>query len=286
MIDLHLHTYYSDGTLSPEDLVKRAAERGVKTIAITDHDGLNGIPEALEAGKKYGVEVIPGIEFSAGMEGDELSNSVLDYSGQEIFMHILGYNIDINNDGINKAVIEIRKKREERNVKLLEVLNKLGYEIKNDDLLQRPGQDYVGKPNFAFAMVKRGYVDTPKDAFAPGNYLRHPEARKVHREKIHAKEAVSLIRNAGGKAVLAHPLKIAFLGSGKDGYYDRLESLLDRLQEWGLSGMECHYSSHTAEQAEKLADIAERRGLTVTSGSDFHGPGFYPGVDIGVVRQE
>lgn len=283
MIDLHLHTYYSDGTLSPEELVRRASERGVKTIAITDHDGLNGIQEALEAGERFGIEVIPGIEFSAGMEGEELPYSSLDYPGQEIFMHILGYHIDIHDKALNEAVKEIRQKREERNARLLAVLNRLGYKMKDDDLLQRPGQDYIGKPNFASAMAKMGYIDSPKDAFAPGKYLRHPDARKVHREKIHAKKAISLICNAGGKAVLAHPMKIAFLGSSREDYYIRLEALLDQLQEWGLSGMECYYSSHTEEQAEKLSEIAARRALLITSGSDFHAPEFESRLDIGVV---
>lgn len=272
MIDLHLHTYYSDGTLSPEALVKRAAERGVTTIAITDHDGVNGISEALEAGKKYGVKVIPSIEFSTGIEDED----------RQIYMHILGYNIDIDNEPLNRAVEEIRRKREERNIKLFQAFNKIGIRMDKEDLLQRPEQDYVGKPNFALAMTKRGYINNPKDAFIPGKYFRHPEIRKIHREKIHAREAISLIIGAGGQAVLAHPYKIAFLENGNEGYYERLESLLDRLQEWGLSGMECHYSSHTPEQAEKLVEIAKKRSLLITSGSDYHGPDFNPALDIGV----
>lgn len=277
MIDLHLHTYYSDGTLSPEEIVKRAKKRGVTTIAVTDHDGINGVSEALIAGMEYGINVIPGIEFSTGM------NEVhLEY---DIFMHILGYGIDINNENLNQAIEEIRKKREERNAKLLNALNTIGYKITKEDLYQRQGQDYIGKPNFALAMVKKGYVSCPKEAFTPGKYLRHPEVRKVHREKVHVQKAISLIRNAGGKAVLAHPFKIAFLRNEKEGFYERLEDLLDQLQGWGLSGMECYYSSHTSEQISKLAEIAERRDLIVTFGSDFHGPEFDPKLDIGVVEK-
>ncbi|MDD4583243.1 MAG: PHP domain-containing protein [Eubacteriales bacterium] len=275
MIDLHLHTYYSDGTLSPEALVKRAARRGITTIAVTDHDGVNGISEALEAGNKYGVKVIPSIEFSTGIGNED----------QQIYMHILGYHIDINNEPLKRAVEEIRKKREERNTKLLRTLNKIGFQMDKEDLLQRPEQDYVGKPNFALAMTKRGYINNPKDAFTPGKFLRHPEIRRIHREKIHVREAISLINGAGGKAVLAHPYKIAFLKCKNEGYYERLERLLDSLQEWGLSGMECYYSSHTPEQAEKLVEIAKRRGLLITSGSDFHGPDFNPALDIGVTGE-
>lgn len=276
MIDLHLHTYYSDGTLSPKALVLRAAERGVKKIAITDHDGFDAIPEALSAGRKYGIEVIPGIEFSAGME----------VYGNQVFMHILGYNIDIYNKDINEAVVEIRKKRNERNEKILQALGQIGYSLKKKDLLDRPGQDFIGKPNFALAMVKKGYINSPQEAFTKGKYLKHPNIKKIHRQKIHTKKAISLINNAGGEAVLAHPFKIAILNKREQDFYQELEKLLDILQQWGLSGMECYYSKHTNEQAEKLSSIAMKRGLKVTSGSDFHGPEFDPLLDIGVVVPE
>ncbi len=282
MIDMHLHTYYSDGTMSPEDLIKRAAERGVRTLAITDHDGFNGITEALEAGERYGVEVIPGVEFSAIMAGEELDSPPPHYIGDIISIHILGYQIDINNKELKEAVDDMREKRRERNHKLLSALNKIGYRIGEEDLLQRKGQDFIGKPNFALALVKKGYVKSPREASTPGLYLRHPEAREIHREKIHVRKVISLINGAGGYAVLAHPMKVRFPDKDEAHVYERLELLLDRLRAFGLAGMECYYSSHTADQAARLVEMAKARGLMITSGSDFHGPDFDPGIDIGV----
>ncbi len=300
MIDMHAHTYYSDGTLSPSELVKRAAERGVKTLAVTDHDGFNGIEEALAAGEQYGVTVIPGVEFSTLMKGEELNSPPAHYIGSIINMHILGYEIDIHNEELKKAAEDMRRKREERNRKLLSALHKVGYQLSEEDLLQREGQDYVGKPNFALALMRKGYIKSMKEAYTPGFFLRHPEARKVHREKIHVEEAISLIRKAGGYAVLAHPLKVKFPerkgaevsgpattagtveNPGANDKFEQLPLLLDRLQEWGLAGMECYYSTHSEDEAARLAAMAEKRGLRITSGSDFHGPDFYPGLDVGV----
>lgn len=286
MIDMHLHTHYSDGTLSPAELIRRAAERGVKTLAVTDHDGFNGIEEALEAGDRFGVTVIPGVEFSTIMKGEELDLAPAHYAGEIINMHILGYEIDIQNEALVKAVEEMRKKRQERNRKLLSALNRIGYKIGEEDLLQRKGQDYVGKPNFALALVKRGYAKSAKEANTPGHFLRHPEARQIHREKIHVREAISLIKNAGGYAVLAHPMKVKFPGEERCHVFERLEPLLDKLQEWGLDGMECYYSTHTKEQAARLVDMATGRGLLITAGSDFHGPEFDVHVDIGVTTKK
>lgn len=281
MVDLHLHTYYSDGTLSPREVVSRAASRGVMTIAITDHDGLDGIPEALKAGEEYGVKVIPSIELSTAISERELDVSFDGQSNPDIFLHILGHDINIENAALNQTVLKIRRQREARNRKLVDVLNRIGYRIDEADLKQNQ-KGYIGKPNFAIAMAQLGYVKTPKEAFTPGLYLRHPEVKKVHREKIHTREAIALIRGAGGQAVLAHPLKIGFLYQTGEDPFDRLEKILNRLQEWGLSGLECHYSTHTSSQALHLAEIATKRGLVVTSGSDFHGPEFDPNLDIGV----
>ena len=286
MIDMHLHTYYSDGTMSPTELVRRAAERGVKTLAITDHDGFNGIKEALEAGEKFGVEVIPGIEISTNMKGEELDGVPDHYAGEIINMHILGYETDIQNEELRKAVEYMREKRQERNRKLLSAFNRIGYRISEEDLLQREGQDYVGKPNFALALVKKGYIKSTREASTPGHFLRHPEARKIHREKIHVRKAISLIKNAGGYAVLAHPMKIRLPKEENSDLFERLELVLDKLQEWGLAGMECYYSTHTKEQGERLADIAKKRGLIITAGSDFHGPEFDYNIDVGITSKK
>ncbi|MDD3169633.1 MAG: PHP domain-containing protein, partial [Eubacteriales bacterium] len=180
MIDLHLHTYYSDGTMSPEELVAFAKENGVETIAITDHDGMRGLAEGTEAGERLGVHVIPGIELSTE-----------DDAG--IYMHILGYCFDLNNEALNREVELIRRKRAERNEKLLAALHKIGCRISKDDLQLRDGQDYVGKPTFALALMRKGYISSPKEAFKEGRFMRSEVVRSVHREKISAKKAIELI---------------------------------------------------------------------------------------------
>jgi predicted metal-dependent phosphoesterase TrpH len=233
MIDLHLHTYYSDGTLSPKELVHLAKSRGIKTIAITDHDGISGISEGLKAGMEQGVRVIPGIEFSTADD-------------EGAYMHILGYGIDINNNELNKEIQNIRQKRKLRNKKLLQALNDIGCKITKEDLQLRRGQDFIGKPIFAMALVKKGYINTPKEAFEEGKYLRSDAARRVHREKISVEKALRLIHNAGGVAALAHPMKVSRLGeTSTEDYFIKLDQLISRLKTLGLKGMECYYSSHT-----------------------------------------
>ena len=164
MRDLHLHTYYSDGTLSPEEVVKRAADKGIRTIAITDHDGLKGISEALNAGEKYGVKVIPGIELSAKVYKEDFTSSNF-IPTRDVFIHILGYDIDINNEELNQEIENIRQKRIERNMKLLAKLNYIGCELNVGDLFKCAQKDYIGKPNFALALMEKGYIKNPKEAF-------------------------------------------------------------------------------------------------------------------------
>lgn len=269
MIDLHLHTYYSDGTMSPEDLVKLAKERGVTTIAITDHDGMGGLDEGLEAGKRQGVHVIPGIELSTEDE-------------QGVYMHILGYCFDRDNEDLKKEVEMIRRKRVERNEKLLAALREIGCKLSSEDLQLWEGQDYIGKPTFALALMRKGYVSSPKEAFKEGHFMRSDAVRSVHREKISAKRAIELIRGAGGVPVLAHPMKIYHLTKNEgDDFFGELDKQLIKLKRWGLAGMECYYSSHKLTDTERLVAMAMEHGLALTAGSDFHGEEFDKNIIIG-----
>lgn len=138
-----MHSYYSDGTMKPTDLVRMYKEKDYDMISLTDHDGVDGIAEAMIAGEALQIKVIPGIEFSTGY----------DFDGRELELHMLGYYIDIENEALKARLTEIRKDREVRNEKLLAHLNNLGYELTYEDLLQRRGQTYVGKPNFARAIA-------------------------------------------------------------------------------------------------------------------------------------
>lgn len=274
MIDLHLHTYYSDGTLSPEDLVLQAKNLGIDTIAITDHDGMQGLEEGMKAGKKYGVQVIPGIELSTE-----------DDSGA--YIHILGYGIDSKNKQLATEVDMIRQKRVERNKKLLNALNKIGCNITEEDLQLRSGQDYVGKPIFAMALVNKGYITNPKEAFVEGNFMRSEQVRKIHREKISTKRAIELIKGAGGISVIAHPMKIAFINKVREcEIFARIDDLLVKLKNLGLDGMECYYSKHLLHDTEQLVELAKKHCLIVTAGSDYHGPEFDDKLTIGTFQRD
>lgn len=269
MIDLHLHTYYSDGTMSPEELVLFAKKRGIETIAITDHDGLGGLAEAAEAGERLGVHVIPGIELSTEDE-------------EGVYMHILGYCFDRENRELKREVEWIRRKRAERNEKLLAALHQIGCKLTREDLQLREGQDYVGKPTFALALMRKGYVSSPKEAFREGRFMRSDVVRSVHREKIPARRAIDLIRGASGFSVLAHPMKISHMtkSSGED-FFLRLDRQLEKLKDWGLAGMECYYSSHSLQDTKRLVEMAKAHDLIVTAGSDFHGVEFDKSITIG-----
>lgn len=269
MIDLHLHTYYSDGTMSPEELVVLARNNKVETIAITDHDGMGGLAEGMEAGKRLGVHVIPGIELSTEDE-------------EGVYMHILGYYFDWDNEALKNEVEAIRRKRVERNEKLLAALREIGCKLTKEDLQLREGQDYVGKPTFALALMRKGYVSSPKEAFKEGRFMKSDVVRSVHREKISAKKAIELIRGAGGIPVLAHPMKISHLTrrEGED-FFERLDKQLSKLKSWGLSGMECYYSSHLPQDTSRLVQLAQKHQLIVTAGSDFHGTEFDKTITIG-----
>lgn len=277
MVDLHLHTYYSDGEQSPREVVRIASFQGITTLAITDHDGTAGIQEALEAGAEFGVRVISGIEFSTE-----------DPCGAQI--HLLGYGIDPLEPGLQLEITKIRRAREERNEKIMEALEQMGYPISYEDLGVFPGSEYIGKPVFARAMVAKGYIESPPDAFQDGRLLRSEEIRRIQKEKISVKRAIQLVRHAGGISVLAHPLKIGWLGSRDTTTLaqrlEKLESLLHLLIPYGLQGMECYYSKHSQEETEALVAMAKKEGLLISAGSDYHGPSFQPTLPGGLVHPE
>ena len=166
-VDYHIHTWFSDGAASPASIVEQAKEHGYEKIAITDHDGTDGVKEALEAGKKAGLEVIPGIE---------LATETRDGVG----LHILGYYIDIQNKLLKETLDDLKSKRETRNKRLLRLLADMGYPLSGEDLQMRPEQNFIGKPVIARALVKKGYISKPKDAFKKGVLLDSKEdAREV-----------------------------------------------------------------------------------------------------------
>ena len=257
-VDYHVHSWCSDGTMKPTELVRKYHEEGYDIISITDHDGIDGIAEALIAGEALKIQVITGVELSADFEG--------------INLHILGYKFDHENEELQEKMEELRGYRKERNEKILAALQNMGYDITMEDAKQRKGQKYIGKPNFARALVAKGYVGSVKEAFAEGVFLNAPEIRAIEKKKMTAEEAIKLIAQAGGMAVLAHPAKIKKIGErGSEEYWKNFEELLRSLKKIGLKGLECFYPEHTEEEQLKFAVLAGKFHLHMTEGSDYHG---------------
>ena len=259
--DYHIHTYYSDGTLSPTEIVKWGKQEKLDQMAITDHDGIDGIPEAMIAAEALDMIVIPGIEFSVDEPGD-------------ITMHMLGYYIDSSNEKLQKKLSDVKAKRKERNDKLMAALSDLGYPLDYEDIKKRGGKDYLGKPDFARALVEKGYISEFAEAFESGRFLMSEEIGRIKKEKMSAKEAIELIAGAGGIPVLAHPMKVFGL---KGDYFEALENLIVTLKKYGLKGIECVYPEHSEEETRRLISIAEKHKLHITQGTDYHGPKEYPG---------
>ena len=270
--DLHLHSYFSDGTMSPTALVERADSLGQNKIAITDHDGIDGVEEAVRAGEKLGVEVVPGIEFSTSMK-----------DGPKI--HMLGYGIDIYDRRICLVLDALKDIRRERNVRLLKVLGEMGYEISADELEQGDGRTYIGKPDIAIVMAKKGYIKDPNDAFGPGGVFSTPEVKAVKKSEIDTIDAMRLIHVVGGITVLAHPGKLKRLKKpddpqqtaekGTDDFYRAVDALVERLiVEGGLDGIECRHTDHKERDCVEFEKTAKKYNLIITGGSDYHGPEF------------
>ncbi|MGM9572564.1 MAG: PHP domain-containing protein [bacterium] len=246
-IDLHVHTTASDGTLTPGEVVSLAQKKGLTAIAITDHDTVWGIEEALAAGKKTGVEIVPGIELSVAYEKE---------------MHILGYYIDYKNLFLQNKIKKLEQFRLQRNPLIIKKLNLLGLEIELGEVEEIVSGNIMGRPHIAQVMLKKGYVNTVNDAFA--KYLAEGKPAYVEKKRISIQEAIATIHSAGGCAVLAHP---KYLGLSKE----KLDLLLDELISYGLDGMEVYYGGHSLSEQICYKDLAVKKGLIMTGGSDFHG---------------
>lgn len=245
LVDLHTHTTYSDGLLSPAALVEEAAARGLRVLALTDHDTVAGIAEAQAAGDRLGVEVVPGVELSTSF-------------GQGDGVHLLGYLMDIEHPLLLEGLAGYAQARAERMVRMIERLRQCGAPVDPERVHTIAGHGTLGRPHLARALVEAGYATDLPDAFT--RYLGWGKPAYVPRPLVAPRDAIALVRAAGGVTVLAHPF-----------YLDDLENVLDRLVPAGLAGLEVDYGSYTPEEREILRDIAARRGLIATGGSDFHG---------------
>ncbi|MCH8038954.1 MAG: PHP domain-containing protein [Nitrospinae bacterium] len=259
-IDLHLHTTYSDGSVPPAEVVSLAHKASVTALAITDHDIVDGIPEALEAGTQLGVEVIPGIEISSRWEEKET--------------HILGYFLKWQDPELQKCLADHRISRHTRNPQIVEKLNKFGLSLTYDEVKAKGHSASIGRPHIAQVLVEKGYVNSVKEAF--DRYLGVGGDAYIPRELPEAREAIDWIRKAGGVPVLAHP------GWTKQKGED-LKKFCKKLKEAGLLGIEVFYSTHHPRQTSEYLGVARHLDLLVTGGSDFHGV-TKPGIEVGIGR--
>jgi predicted metal-dependent phosphoesterase TrpH len=247
-IDLHAHTTASDGSLTPEELVRLAKQQGVATLAVTDHDTIAGLSQAVTEGRQAGVEIIPGIEISCLFGETEL--------------HILGYFINPDDPHLGPALAQYLASREERNPRIVQRLQELGCVLTYAEIKAAAGTATVGRPHIALALVRRGYVNSVSEAF--DRYLADDAPAYIPRLLPSPAEAIGLIRQIGGIPVLAHP---AYASRLKEPF----EQVCETLKGLGLLGIEAIYSSHNRRQTDRYRSISSNQGLLITGGSDFHG---------------
>ncbi|MCM8780018.1 MAG: PHP domain-containing protein [Candidatus Omnitrophica bacterium] len=253
--DLHLHTNFSDGTYSPQELVRRAAEAGIDCIAVVDHDSVDGIKPAQEAARSKNIEVIPGIELSCEHNNSEV--------------HILGYFIDYADVKLTDNLAFIRKIREARIYEMVEKLKASKVDIKAEDIFALSATKNVGRMHVAQALINKGYVSSAGEAFY--KYIGDNSPAYVCGFKLKPKEAIELIASAKGIPVLAHPYTL-----GND-------ELIVEFIEYGLRGLEVYYPEHTNSKTIFYENMARQYGLLATGGSDCHGRA-KPEISIGAVK--
>jgi predicted metal-dependent phosphoesterase TrpH len=255
-VDLHAHTTASDGTLSPRELIDLAAARGLRWLGVTDHDTVDALAEARRHGAEAGVTVVPGVELSTTERGAEV--------------HVLGYGVDPDNGPLRDALAALAAARVRRIEQMIDRLRDAGYAIDGDAILAQAEIGSIGRPHVARALIAIGAVGSVDEAFR--RFLTPGAPGWVPRERFTPEEAVTLLVEHGAVPVLAHPFSTG-----------NIPAILDRLAPIGLLGMEVWYGEYDVTQREELCEIALRRGLVGTGGSDYHGPDFREGRELGSV---
>jgi len=256
-VDLHVHSTRSDGTYTPSQLVDYAIEKGLKAFALTDHDTVDGIEEALEAAEGKSIEVIPGIEYST------------EYRKRDV--HIVGLFIDYKAPVFLEYLKRFQDSRIERNHKLCRNLQGAGFDITYDALLEEFPNAVITRAHYAKYLLAHGYVKSMVEAF--DRYLGDHTPYFVHREKITPEEVIDITRRAGGIPILAHPT-LYKLGR------EQLDILVSTLTDAGLMGLEAIYSTYSPSEESQMKALAKKYNLLISGGSDFHGA-TKPGLDLG-----
>ncbi|MBQ6234362.1 MAG: PHP domain-containing protein [Clostridia bacterium] len=248
--DLHTHSNVSDGTATPREVVAHAARENLKLVALTDHDSIMGVTEALEAGKEFGIPVLPAVEMDNEWRHE---------------LHIIGLDVDPNNPTLIRALEIARDRRERRNRIIYSRLKEAGYDVQ--PLVGRP-ESTTTKLHIAHALIKAGFANDVRDAFA--RYLRPGQVGYYTEPRFTPQQVIDIIHIADGLPILAHPCHIR----------DNPNGLIGELTDMGLMGLEAYYPTSTQRQTEMYVSIAWKYRLMVTCGSDFHGDN-RPGVPIG-----
>ena len=248
-IDLHTHTLASDGSDTPADVVRKAAALGLRAVAVTDHDTFAGLPEALAAGQRCGIEVVPGVELSTVWGGEEV--------------HLLGYFMDTGNAVLRALMTRATDERNARNETMVQRLHDAGYPITMDDLHAAfPGQTVLGRPHIAALLVQRGCIPSVSDGMR--GLLGRGKAFYVPRYNILLADSIRALRAAGGVPVVAHIFKYRFDDAQRT-------AMLAAAADAGALGVEVRYTTYTPEQTEIAQALAARFGLAPSGGSDYHG---------------
>ena len=262
-IDLHVHSTFSDGTFTPAELVDHAMEKGLAAFALTDHDSVEGLDEAIGYADKLQTEqpsvpeVVPGIELSS------------EYHGQDI--HVVGLYIDYHDQTFLSKIRDFVESRTNRNQKMCALLTQAGIPITYEELMAAYPDSVITRAHYAGYMLQKGYVKSRQEAFE--RYVGDHAPCYIPREKITPTQAVELIRQAGGAPVLAHPILYHMSE-------EHLEGLVRELKEFGLMGIEAVYSTYSPADERQIRGLAKKYDLLVSGGSDFHGAN-KPGLDLG-----
>ena len=246
-IDLHTHSTKSDGSYTPSELIYYADKLGLYAIALTDHDNIDGLIDAYETAKNLEIKFIPGIELSCDFESE---------------LHIVGLNIDYKNKDLISACEKFKDDRRKRNFSTIKKLNDIGLDITLEEAKKYCPGDALGRAHIAKVLVEKGYATDVKDAFK--KYLGKGKAGYSNEYRISCSDAISLIKNSGGTAILAH---CHYLNMDNDTFI----SFVKTLKEAGLDGLEGYYTEYTEEQSKFYREVAKKLNLKVSGGSDFHG---------------
>ena len=257
MVDLHMHSLYSDGTFSVSELVKRSKEKGIKILSLTDHDTVEGLSETAEECIENNIKFINGIEIST------------EYNGKEV--HILGYFIDEKDESLIEFSKEMKQARIKRNEKAIKILNNHGIKITKEDTFREAEGSIISRTHLARALITKGYVKDVKEAF--DKYLGSNGLAYVPKSNLNPLDGINVIKKSGGLAFLAHP---KLIGLEEEDFIRLVKDMKDN----GLDGIETYYSLFSKDDMKYFEKTAEDFSLIRSAGSDFHG-GNRKGVDIG-----